>query len=327
MRRSDGEEYKEGVVKTLWNTVAKILQQKCYEEFNIIFDPFKDVTFECARTARDAKRKQLQKCPEKRKTSASSLSGQDIDKMCAIWDESTPDGLQRKFFHIASYELAWRGGEACNCLLSYFEEEFDNYGNPTGRIAYNPIFSKTAQGGSHRLTEKRWLVQNTTEPDKCPIRLFKMLKEKRGKHITVDRLFLTVNPSWMKETSKGFFKNCPVGRNEISKWTRDAAEAIGIDTKRIKVTNHSNRAAAVTQLAKVGVSENQIMKVTGHSNQASIKSYLQVNSEHHEEIVQKMRNDSSEVTIRSGGSSIETPSSASSKVVYSNCIFNNCSFS
>jgi hypothetical protein len=38
------------------------------------------------------------KCPEKRKISASSLSEQEIDKMSAIWDETTPDGLQRKFF-------------------------------------------------------------------------------------------------------------------------------------------------------------------------------------------------------------------------------------
>ena len=80
----------------------------------------------------------------------------------------------------------------------------------------------------------------------------------------------------MKEKSKAFFKNRPLGRNQIPKWTRQAAEAIGMDTKRIKVTNHSNRAAAVTHLAKAGVSENQIMKVTGHSNQASLKSYLQV---------------------------------------------------
>lgn len=172
MRRSDGEDYKESVVKTIWNTIAKMLQQKYYSEFNIVFDPFKDITFQCARTARDAKRKQLQKNPERRKISASSLSEQEIDQMCTIWDETTPDGLQRKFFHIASYELAWRGGEACNCHLSHFEEEFDNCGNPTGRLAYNPVFSKTAQGGSHRLTEKRWLVQNTADPDKCPIRYF-----------------------------------------------------------------------------------------------------------------------------------------------------------
>ena len=122
MRRNDGEEFKEGVVKTLWNTVY-----------------YKSVL-------------------KKEKKCASSLSEQEIDKMCTIWDEMTPDGLQRKFFHIASYELAWRGLEACNCLLSYFEEEFDSYGNPTGRIAYNPIFSKTVQGGCQWLTEKRWLV-------------------------------------------------------------------------------------------------------------------------------------------------------------------------
>jgi hypothetical protein len=133
-----------------------------------------------------------------------------------------------------------------------------------------------------------------------------MLKEKRGNHITFERLFLTPNPSCMKKTSKGFFKNCPIGRNEISKWTRQSAESIGKDTKRIKVTNHSNYAAAVTQLAKVG--ENQIMKVTRHSNLALIKSYLQINSEHHEKIIQKMRSNNSEIT-RSDGSSIETPSS------------------
>ena len=43
MRRHDGEEYNEGVVKSLWNTVAKIVQEKYYNEFNITFDPFKDV--------------------------------------------------------------------------------------------------------------------------------------------------------------------------------------------------------------------------------------------------------------------------------------------
>jgi hypothetical protein len=154
-----------------------------------------------------------------------------------------------------------------------------------------------------------------------------MLKEKRGNHITVERLFLTPNPSCMKKTSKGFLKNCPIGRNENSKWTRQSAESIGKDTKRIKVTNHSNHAAAVTQLAKVGVSENQIMKVTGHSNLASIKSYLQINSEHHEKIIQKMRSKNSEITRSiEDGSSIETPSSTSSKVSSSSCVFNKCSF-
>ena len=49
MDRNNGEEYKEGVVKNLWNTVAKIVQEKYYNECNIAFDPFKNVTFKCDR--------------------------------------------------------------------------------------------------------------------------------------------------------------------------------------------------------------------------------------------------------------------------------------
>lgn len=170
MRKSNGEDYKETVVKTLWNTVAKILQEKYYNEFNVIFDPFKDVEFSCARNARNAKRKELQSSLEKRKRSSASLTHDEVEKILNIWDETTPTGLQRKFFHLVAYELAWRGGEGTNCLLSYFEEEYDNSGNFTGRISYNPLFSKTAQGGNHPLPQKRWLVENKMNPKNCPVR-------------------------------------------------------------------------------------------------------------------------------------------------------------
>ena len=89
--------------------------------------------------------------------------------MADLWKEDTPVGLQRKFFQIASYELEWRGGEAVNCLIDYFEEELDNVGKTPG-ASYNPPFSKTAQGGAKPLAEKKWLVQNLADPDKCPVR-------------------------------------------------------------------------------------------------------------------------------------------------------------
>src|SRR3978361_721971 len=34
MRKTDGTDYKEQVVKTLWNTVAKVLQEKYHNEYN-----------------------------------------------------------------------------------------------------------------------------------------------------------------------------------------------------------------------------------------------------------------------------------------------------
>ncbi|KAJ3664828.1 hypothetical protein Zmor_000371 [Zophobas morio] len=110
-------------------------------------------------------------------------------------------------------------------------EESDNCGLPTGRIEYNCIFSKTAQGGSHKLTDSKWLATNTTDPRICPVRLYKKMLSKRGKHITTDRLFLTPNPAWREPSSVGWFKNSPVGRNEMG----------GMDKNRRRRNRHRHK--------------------------------------------------------------------------------------
>lgn len=116
MRKANGEEYKEYSVKTIWNITAKILQEKYHNEFNFTFNPFSDIDFKMARDARNAKRKDLQLQPSKRKESSVALEEKEYDEVIDINREEEPEGLQIKFFHIASYELAWRGGERTNCL-------------------------------------------------------------------------------------------------------------------------------------------------------------------------------------------------------------------
>ncbi|KAJ3643907.1 hypothetical protein Zmor_015340 [Zophobas morio] len=154
VKKKNGQDYKGKVIKTIWNTVEKSLQEKYKENYNIVFNPFQDVDFASARKARDAKRKALQQQPEKRRAS-SSLTSKELNKMPDLWKENTPVGLQRKLFHIASYKLAWRGGKAVNCLIDYFEEELDNAGRTTGRIVFNSPFSKTAEGGAKPFAEKQ----------------------------------------------------------------------------------------------------------------------------------------------------------------------------
>jgi hypothetical protein len=78
---------------------------------------------------------------------------------------------------------------------------------------------------------------------------------RRGNQITCEKFFLTPNPFWQKTNSKGWYKNSPIGTNEISKWTKSSAKNIGLDVKRVKITNHSNRAAAVTEFSRSGVGE------------------------------------------------------------------------
>jgi hypothetical protein len=114
----------------------------------------------------------LQADVSKRKVSSAALIIlKEYLKMVKLWDEETPHGLQHKFFLIVARELAWRGNEAANCLVSFFreEQERNNFGDLTGRLEYNPILSKTHQGGCHSLSESKWLVPNMSS-DLCPVR-------------------------------------------------------------------------------------------------------------------------------------------------------------
>ncbi|XP_045479416.1 uncharacterized protein LOC123684273 [Harmonia axyridis] len=165
MKKENGENYKELVVKTMWNTVAKKMQEMYFVKWKIIFDPFKDIIFKSSREARNAKRRNLQTCANKRKCSSASLKLDEYYAMVSLWDENTPAGLQRKFYHIASVELAWRGGEAVNCKVHYFKEEVDNSGIKTGRVEYNPLFNKTAQGGEKKWPKVNgWSLTRRTQP-------------------------------------------------------------------------------------------------------------------------------------------------------------------
>ncbi|KAK9878601.1 hypothetical protein WA026_022863 [Henosepilachna vigintioctopunctata] len=289
MKRADGTEYKEGTVKTIWNISAKLVQKKFYGEFNREKNPFRGVIFEDARRARVAKRKKLQTIPEKRKTNSVTLKAEKINRIISIFDENTPDA------------------------------ECDNYGQPTGRIEYNTIFSKTAQGGEKHTAESKWLTPNKNCEDKYPVRLLKKMLSKRTPNIKTNRLFLTPNPDWQK--TKIWYKNCPVGLNKLSKWTLSAAESIGLDTKKQKISNHSNRSSAVSILAQSGANLQEIIKITGHSSSESLKPHLKLTNEHHGKILEKIRNkqDSANSTITSTSTSDSTSKDNTTNIYYNNC--------
>lgn len=319
MKKANGDDYKEGCIKTLWNTTAKLLQERYFNEFCISFDPFSDIRFKKARDARDSKRRRLQENPNKRKESARALQLDDVHQMACAWDENNPEGLQKKFFHICAFELAWRGNEAANCKVHFFKEEIDSAGKFTGRVEYNPTFSKTTQGGSKQCANSKWLIPNLTNENLCPVRLFKKLVEKRSPNIQSDRLFLTVHPKWEKGV---WFKNMPLGINSMSKWTKISAEKIGLETKKLKISNHSHRSAAVSTLAKKGVGEQQLIKLTGHSSVHSVKPYLQIDPEHHSNLVSSLRSTNENYNTASTSVSVaKEVSNNPTSVTYHNCTF------
>jgi hypothetical protein len=57
----------------------------------------------------------------------------------SLWKADDPAGLQ--LFYFAALELAWKIDKLPSWLITYFQNEINNEGNPTG-IIYHPIFSK-----------------------------------------------------------------------------------------------------------------------------------------------------------------------------------------
>jgi hypothetical protein len=40
MKKNNGKDYKESAVKTIWNTSAKMLQEKYFKDYKRVFNPF-----------------------------------------------------------------------------------------------------------------------------------------------------------------------------------------------------------------------------------------------------------------------------------------------
>lgn len=329
MKKQNGEDYKEIVIKSMWNITAKMLQQKYNSEYNVVFDPFTDIRFKKARDARNTKRRELQAIPAQRKTSSTALSKEKIIEMIKSWDESTPAGLQKKFYQIAAYELAWRGSEGSRCLIQYFKEERDSEGNLTNRLEYNPVFTKTSQGGNKKTADSKWLVPNVRDRDICPVRLFRVMVSKRGANIKTDRLFLCPNPYWKLSEPFSWYKNAPVGINEMAKWTKTAAANVGINTSLSRISNHSNRSSAVSTLTKQGAKEQEIIKITGHSSVNSLQPYLQLDEQHHANLINNLRSTENNVSNSTIVNSTHSDDKDKNKTVinYNNCVFHCGNFS
>lgn len=59
MRKVDGKNHKEATIKTIWNTTAKMLVEKCFEQYKRIINSFEDIAFKTTKEARNSKRKEL----------------------------------------------------------------------------------------------------------------------------------------------------------------------------------------------------------------------------------------------------------------------------
>ena len=99
-------------------------------------------------------------------------------------------------------------------LIDFFRDEINNHGSSTGRLEYNPLFTKTTQGRDQQ-GDSKWLFPNVENENLCPVRLFKKLRTKRTLHIKIRRLFLCTNKNWNQNSNSFWFKNAPNRPNQL----------------------------------------------------------------------------------------------------------------
>lgn len=73
------------------------------------------------------------------------------------------------------------------------------------------------------------------------------------------------------QNSDLLFKNIPVDRNKITKWTKLSVQKAGLDIEMFKFANHSHRATAFSYGKRKPVNVK-----TGHGNVSSMKPYPQL---------------------------------------------------
>ena len=101
MKKENEDSYCDSSMKTIWNSVAKQINEKFFQEQQQTINIFEDPAFKAARAARDTARSLIQKIPEKRKVSASAVTAEEAIAMVNVWGIDTPQGLNMTLFIIA----------------------------------------------------------------------------------------------------------------------------------------------------------------------------------------------------------------------------------
>ena len=148
--------------------------------------------------------------------------------------------------------------------------------------------TKTRQGSNPRdvRTVKPKMWANLTEPDKCPVNIYKLYASKRPVDYSnpTDPFYISThtNQNAMKAGDQ-WFKRQPIGQNKLTSTMKRMASAAGLSqTKRL--TNHSARKHLVQKLSENNVPANQIMQITGHRNIQSVNNYSHISEVQHKNI-------------------------------------------
>ena len=287
IRKTNGEEYQPN---TLYHIVCGIMR---YVRMNLKagVDFFKDAEFAELRTVIDAEMKRLQaKGLGSHHKQAEPLTVEEEDLLWEkkILGDHNPQTLLNTMIYMNGLYFALRSGDEHRnlrhspCQIEIFERPGER-----AYLKYTEDFSKNRPGGIKGRKVKPKVVlhhENTENPDRCFVRLFKRYISLCPPDCPPGAFYLT---PLKKPRETCWYKTTPIGKNKLSKAVSSMCKACEIQGYK---TNHSLRTTAATRLYSSGMDEQLVMERTGHRSVEGIRSYKRTTSDQQENVSDILNN-------------------------------------
>ena len=270
-RKSNSEYYPP---KTLYLILCGILRHmRSINPGCVNFLDKKDVRFKSLHGVMDAHFHQLHSTGIGRDVKhARVLTTDDEERLwkSGVMGTKTPKALQNAAFFIVGKMFCLRGGVE---LRELKPSQIKRHTNPD-RYIYSENVSKNCNGIFKLLNIANKVVPLFSCPEageRCPVHILDVYFRKLPKEsITKDIFFFRPLEKTPSDPTSPWYSNQPVGKHTLEVKLSRMCSLTGIEGR---ITNHSLRATAATQLYEMGVPEKVIQERTGHRSLDSLRVY------------------------------------------------------
>jgi len=230
------------------------------------------------------------------------ISSDDIEQ---LWKAdqlgtSTPDSILQTLWLYTTIHFGLRGCQEHRDMC-WGDVTLKHDGDGREFLEFSERQTKTRTGDNPRdiRTVKPKLWANVNNPDRCPIRIYKLYAEKRptGFSEPSSPFYVAATTIHHPSPQETWFKRNPIGVNKISSMMKRMVERAGLNPDK-KLSNHSARKHLVQKLNDFNVPANQIMQISGHKNIHSINNYSHINEVQHRHISEILHSDAPSSTVQ-----------------------------
>ena len=264
VRQKNGNNYSRS---GLTNIRASIQRHIASPPFNRNINIIRDREFGAANSVIQGQIKLLRRSGNDVTKHKQAIDNEDMKKILASFDVSTPSGLQNKVFFDLLLHFARCGQEGLRELTrKSVIIKTDSSGRRYATMAYNEI-EKNHTGQNLKERDIQKIMYELPKDKNCPVasleKYISKLNDKFNAFFQRPKVNYTQDGIW--------YDNMAVGKNTLG----NKMKLISAHAKCATIyTNHCVRATAATVLARAGIERKDICAVTGHKREETLKNYI-----------------------------------------------------